>query len=244
MATHSANGLVYIIEIEQQHLDYLGQIRHWTNAKIATDKNTYWIKDLTTNQINSLEIKSIPFKMIYKLIDQKLFLLDGLLPVKKMPSSLLWTPLEKGLPLSLPAYNFNYFGLEQQLSIKLVATENEQQAFAILSSLETLAAYINTVAAIRLKPLSWIIIEKEALIFGTPILPIQGKTFWKRNNTLLPTGYDFEFHLLATLMEKKINDNNSYILWNEDASYLSIDKNAVKPLSLSSFRLTLNKVLQ
>jgi hypothetical protein len=242
MATNTENHINYILEIDKQHLNYLGQIRHWNNLKIAKDGNEYWIKDITEIQLNSLEIKSIPFVRIYKLVQQKLFPLESLLPTKKIPSSLLWTPLEKGLPLTLPSYNFNFFGLEQVVSTQIIPSEHEYEAVALLVPIKDLSAYINTAPSIRFKSLNWVIIEDNALILGTPLLPIQGKTFWKRGDALLPTGYDFEFHLLSELINNQINPENKYwSLWNEQSDYFLIDKTLFQPLSLSSFRLSISQ---
>src|ERR1035437_2347122 len=101
MAENPSEYLTYVLAIEKKHEDFLGQIRHWSNLKIATNEGTLWIKNLTQKQIGSLEIKSIPFAQIYVLNENLLFPLGSNLPSLKLPS-LLWTLINRGLPISLP----------------------------------------------------------------------------------------------------------------------------------------------
>lgn len=241
MAEDPSNHLTYVLEIAQQHQAYLGQIRHWSNLKIALDAETYWIKDLTQNQIASVEIKSIPFKHIYSLKEYKLFPVGSHLPLKKMPSSLLWTPIERGLPVTLPSFNHNYFGIQEKIEIQISLSAAEKEPFAMITSLDKLKKYIETASAIRLKNLTWTILEdSKALILGTPLLPIQGDTFWKDDDFLMPTGFDFDINILTTVIKQKIfTENEAWIIWNKESSYFSIEKSYFQPLSISSFRLSI-----
>ncbi|CAD0004252.1 hypothetical protein [Flavobacterium salmonis] len=230
---------MYFLEIKIEHKDFLGGIRHWDNLKVAFETDTVWIRDFSSEQINSAEIQQIPYKIVYEWKENLLFEKDKLLPSKKLPSGLLWSPILRALPVSLPKFNHNYFGIDQRLEMNLKPSENVKLAFAMLVSFEELKLYIESAPKYRLEPLKWVVIDKRILLFGFPLLPVKGSTFWMNHDFLLPTGYDFEwFSLTGTFQEKLNPSKENLILWNEDNSYSVIPKETIKPLSISSFRLT------
>lgn len=239
MAENAADDLSYYLEINKQHRDYLAELRSWSNLKIAADEDTLWIKDFTYSQITSNEVKSIPYKSLYYAKENRLFPLDGLLPLKKVPGAVLWSPVEKGIPVELPDYNHNYFGMDQKLGLKLIESGEEHNPAALLTDYLSAEKFILASSAIRLKNLSWVIIENKVLILGIPLLPIPGNTYWMHNSLLLPAGYEFEFPVLSDSLEKKINpENDNLVVFNKDCRYFNVPRNILKPLSTSSFRLS------
>ncbi|PIF30643.1 hypothetical protein CLU81_1083 [Flavobacterium sp. 9] len=230
---------MYFLEIKKEHKDFLGSIRHWDNLKIAFEADVVWVKDFLQEQINAPEIQQIPYKKVYELKENLLFEYGNLLPSKKLPSGLLWTPILRALPVSLSKFNHNFFGIDHQLQITIKASEEVKEACALLVDYDELKLYIETAPRYRLESLQWIVIDKSALIIGNPLLPIKGKTYWLADNFLLPTGYNFEWFALAKTFQEKLNPSGeNLILWNTDNSYSSIPKIKIRPLSISSFRLT------
>jgi hypothetical protein len=230
----------YLVQIESIHKEYLGQIRHWSNLKLATEENQIWIKNFTELQLKSNLLHSIPFIKIYHVKDNLLFPKGSLLPLKKMPN-LLWSPIERILSVELSDYNHNFFGVNQSLDIKLKNSDEEQRATALFVKTAKATDYIRNASSIRLKPLKWIIIDDEyALIFGEPMLPIDGETFWQSGNFIFPLGFDLEFPLLARSIEKKLTIGSElFIWWKTKESYCFIEKNSLKPLSIGSWKQTL-----
>ncbi len=230
---------MYFLEIKKEHKDFLGSIRHWDNLKTAFEADVVWVKDFLPEQINAPEIQQIPYKKVYELKENLLFEYGNLLPSKKLPSGLLWTPILRALPVSLPKFNHNFFGIDHHLQITIKTSEEVKEACALLVDYDELKLYIETAPRYRLESLQWIVIDKSALIIGNPLLPIKGKTYWLANNFLLPTGYNFEWFALAKTFQEKLNPSGeNLVLWNTDNSYSSIPKIKIKPLSISSFRLT------
>lgn len=230
---------MYFLEINKEHRDLLGAIRHWDNLKLAFETETIWIKDFSSDQINASEIQQIPYKKVYELKENLLFEKDKLLPSKKLPSGLLWNPILRGLPVSLPKFNHNYFGIDQKLKMVLKPTDDIREAFAMLVSFDELKWYIESAPKYRLERLNWVVIGKKIVITGTPLLPIKGSTFWFNHHFLIPTGYDFDYFALAEKLQEQVNPSKeNIILWNEDNSYTVIPIENIKPLSISSFRLT------
>ena len=230
---------MYFLEIKKEHMDFLGSIRHWEHLKTAFEEDTIWIRDFTAEQINAPEVQQIPYKKTYELRAHLLFEKESLLPSKKLPSGLLWSPILRALPVSLPKFNHNFFGIDQSLKIVIQPSEDTKEAAAMLVDYEELKLYIETAPKFRLQPLQWVIIDNKALILGSPLLPLKGVTYWQDHHFLLPTGYNFEWFALAETIQEKLNPSGENILlWNVDNSYSNIPKRNIKPLSISSFRLT------
>lgn len=241
MEENSTVPLEYIISIDYKNRDYLGGIRHWTNLKLATNESTIWIKNFTFKQIESVEIKSIPYKNVFYIKDNKLFPYGSSLPVKNAPS-LLWSPIEVGLPIKLPKQNHNYFGLKEKIEVKIIPSDKMQEPSALLTSIEILGKYIQTAPSVRFINLLWTIVDPfRVFIIGIPILPIPGETYWSQKDFLIPTGFQFETNLLTDLIYKKIDQKNKWIIWNINSTYKEISKESFIPLNRSSFRLSITQ---
>jgi hypothetical protein len=245
MAQNASNDISYFLLLDDVNKADLGTIRIWNNLKVAFDEKKIWIKDFTPEQIHSVEVKSIPYKTIYYSKETKLYLQNSLLPDRNIPLSLLWTPIDRALPVILPAFNHNYFGIHDKISIELIVSEKEEEACAMITTLETLKHYIETAPAIRLQSIQWTILNKKnVLLVGKPLLPVTGNTYWQQQEMLLPVGFDFELPVLANKIRHKINpEKQVVVLWNSNNTYQLIDKQAFKPLSLGSFRATVNHPL-
>jgi hypothetical protein len=232
----------YYLLIDKNNIEDLGALRNWSNARIGFDGNDVWLKDLDFAQINSPEVKSIPYKKIYEEKNGKLYPAGSLLPEGNAPS-LLWTPVDRGLPVKLPSFNHNFFGIRKKITMKLVASEKENTAVAILTSLASLKKYVEKAPAVRLQKISWVMIGPKALLLGTPLLPVPGETYWQREDLLIPAGYDFDLYAMSGALNKKLNpEKNNWVICNRDQSFTLVPKNSLKNLSIGSFRLTLSEI--
>lgn len=241
MAKNSSNNLTFLLELEIQHKDFLAQIRHWDNIKVAFDEGFVWVKEITEQQFNSIEVKSIPFKKTFYLQDNLLFFVGSQLPVKKMNTSLLWSSIKYAFPVTLPPINYNFFGIEEKLAISIIKSDIETESNLMIVSEEDLKEYLNTCPKNRLVNLSWVVLNGKAVICGTPFLPIKGDTFWQKNNSFFPSGYNLEFPLLNDLLNENIDTSNeNIIIWQKSGNYVLVPKIKFKQLSISSFRLTLS----
>lgn len=229
----------YLLQLALVHKDLLASIRHWNDLKIAFDSQSVWVKDFTAEQWQSTDLQGIPFKECFEVKDNLLFAKGHLVPSKKMPSGLLWSPIVRGLAVEIPASNHNYFGIHQKINIQIVASDKEREAFALLTDYDTAKAYLLTAPAVRVAGLQWVVINEQILLIGCPLLPIKGQSYWASNGSLLPSGFDFEFAILSKTIQKKLNPNQEqYLIWSATGSYYAVDKNDLQDLSLSSFRLT------
>lgn len=240
MAEDSSNSIkTFWAELPKVDEDFLGAIRDWKNVQIAIDEEIIWLKSFTDEQAASSEIQQLPNFILYELRDGLLFRKDALVPSKKMRTALLWTPIDKALKLTFPISNNNFFGINEKVDVKLKSSEEEQPAMALLCSISEIKEVIITTPKFKLEKLDWIVINDKALFMGTPLLGFPGKTFWLKDDHLLPTGFDFEFKNLSSLLQRKYNEcNEDWLLWSETGSVLPIKKEDFRKLSVSSFRLT------
>ncbi|GAA4340625.1 hypothetical protein [Flaviaesturariibacter amylovorans] len=241
MAVDPANGVGYYLCIAGEHRDLLGGLRGAAHLKVGTEEGLIWVRDLSVAEIESVAVKSIPYKKLYTAADGLLFPLGSRLPDRRLPS-LLWTPIDRALPVTLPRGNHNYFGVPDTVDIRLVPTHTEQAPQALLAPLPSLAAYMEGAPAVRLAPLRWLLVsERAALITGTPLLPLPGVAFWRRGNLLLPAGSDLEFPVLAPALQARLDPSGGHwILFPPEGGYWLADKTLFKPLSIGSFRNTQN----
>lgn len=226
-------------ELPRADEDFLGSVRDWKNIQIALENDVIWLKGFTDEQAVSPEIQQLPNFLIYELREGLLFWKDALVPSKKVRTALLWTPIDKALRLTFPPSNQNFFGIDEKIEVKLKPSEEEQSAAALLSSISDIKETIITLPKFKLEKLDWIVINDKALFLGNPLLSLPGKTFWMKDGHLLPTGFDFEFKNMSSLLQRKYNaDQNQWLLWDENGGVSHLDKNDFRKLSVSSFRLT------
>jgi hypothetical protein len=240
MAKDSSNGLKeFWAEIPRVDEDFLGSIRDWKNVQIALEEDVIWLKGFTDEQAVSSEIQQLPNFLLYELREGLLFRKEALVPSKKVRTALLWTPIDKALRLTFPPSNNNFFGIDEKIEVQLRPSEEEQPAIALLISMTEIKETIIALPKFKLEKLDWIVINDKALFIGNPLLSFPGKTYWTKDGHLLPTGFDFEFKNLSSLLQRKYNaSQDQWLLWNENGSVLHLNKDDFRKLSVSSFRLT------
>lgn len=239
MAENASNDISYYLLLNDTHKSDLAEIRQWNNLKAAFDGGWIWIKDLDYAQVNSVEVKSIPYKTVFYEKQGKLFPQNSLLPDRTVPA-LLWTPIDRALPVKLPSFNHNYFGVREKIEMCLVPSRTEEEAEAMIIGIDILEHYMTTAPAVRLQNLKWVLLNNDTiLLLGKPLLPLTAAVYWKRDNFILPAGYDFELYLLSDALNALLNpDHDQLIIWDINNTYSLIDKKDFQPLSLSSFRKT------
>jgi hypothetical protein len=243
MAENASDHLSYYLKIDKVHLDDLASIRHWPQLKVAFDGAELWVTGFDEILIASKEIKIIPFKELYYSKSGRLFPLNSHLPCGTL-KGLLWTPIERALPLAKPAYNNNYFGTSEMVSVKLAAIEQETTASIMVANINSFGRYVENSPAVRLKSISWCILDDDkVMIMGEPLLPIDGKVYWMRQHFIFPAGYDLEFPLLQTQINHLVNPENEYwIIWHEEGTYAQVERHFLERLSIGSFRSTLQNI--
>ncbi|MFT3978881.1 MAG: hypothetical protein QM687_00335 [Ferruginibacter sp.] len=240
MEENAASNLkIYITCIPTAEEASITVIRHWKNLAVAFDGDMVWIKGFTQEQAFSSYLRQIPFIELYEQREGLLFKKNRFVPEKKLPGGLLWNPLQRAYPVTMGDVNHNYFGIQQNIPVRIVASDTEQPAAALLTDIEVAKSYINRSAAIRLQPLNWSIIGKQAFFTGIPLLSIPGIAYWAQAGNFLPAGYDFEFPMLGKNICQQLDPKKeNKIIWFADSSYVLLPVKCLVPLSISSFRLS------
>lgn len=240
MESHTQQSInEYWLQIPLQYKTKLAQLRTWKHLKACVDNSMIWVRGLSTDDVASLTIRSIPFKEFYYQKENALFKIEGNLPEYRLKTSWIWMSLEHILPLELPNSNFNFFEFSKTTKIRISTSTLEKKATAQRIDWVTFENYIHTAHAIRLQSLNWVIIDQSVLIIGEPLLALPGDTFWQTNSFLLPTGCDFQFPAFSKTFKDQLNPNSNYfICFNTDGSFFKIEKEALQKLSISSYRKT------
>ena len=226
-------------ELPRTDEDFLGSIRDWKNVQIAVDEDIIWLKGFTDEQAQAPEIQQLPDFILYELREGLLFRKEALVPSRKMRTALLWIPIDKALQLTFPPSNQNYFGIQEQVQVRLKESNEEQPVIALLSNITDLKESIAALPKFKLEKIQWTVVGDKALLIGVPILSFPGKTYWTKDRHLLPAGLDFEFKNISTLLQQKYNkEPEGWLLWDKNGNYLPIKDTDFRPLSVSSFRLT------
>jgi hypothetical protein len=243
MEKNAASNIDYLLAIEAVHKDYLAAIRHWGNAKVATDGEMIWVNHLDYAQVNSVEVKSMPYKLLFYERNGKLYPIGSRLPDRATPA-LLWTPIERAIPVGLPSFNHNFFGISESITLKIVPTDAVREVEAMITDLAMLQQYMVSAPEIRLQSISWAILNNDtAFLTGTPLLPIDGDVYWTRSNMLLPAGYDLNYYALTETISRQLcPENDSWIVWSKESTYFLIEKEDLQILSRSSLRASLEHI--
>ena len=112
---------------------------------------------------------------------------------------------------------------------------------ATIVALKTLETYLYSVWNFRIKNLKWTLLNKEeALIIGTPILPIQGQDLYEHACFLLPAGKKFQYSNMVKVYEVALEDSTEYwYLIDEQSSIQKLRKADFTKLSKGSFIKTM-----
>jgi hypothetical protein len=245
MAPDTADSLVFYLRLSIGSKEHLGAIRHWKNLKAAREDDYLWVKDFTADQIKAVEVRSMPEKQLYDARGGKLYFNNSYLPERNIPA-LLWSPIERMMPIKLPAFNHNYFGLPDKIPVRIIKSDQEKIAAAMLIPLSQLEGYINTAPAVRLSNLKWIIVnKKDALLVGNPLLPLQGEVYWTDGDFMVPAGYGFDLHALSSSLNALLNPKKLFwVVFNQDSSYFTVPRAQLRPLTIGSFRVSLKQLTE
>ena len=156
------------------------------------------------------------------------------LPEGQLPQ-LNWLPLSSLLP-AIPATvseNEDFFG---HLSFSLIPDSHSKEPQALRLSLSTLAQWAETAPAVRLDRLKFAVSENDdTLILGTPLPPLQGRTYYQDHQLLIPCGFALPSYLLA---EDLNASRDQLLLIEDDHTVHTIGSELFVPASRAAIRLT------
>ena len=235
MADYVTDDLEYWLAINKDFREAVYVLRKWPNLKIAVDGSLIWIRGLSLEEIESATVLSIPSIRRYYLKKAQLVPYGKKLPAMIEPS-LLWSPIHRGLKVSLPKENFNYFGLDQQYKISIIPSDKIRTIDTTIVDLNKLERYIRTASSVRLKKLKWTILDNQrALIIGTPMLPIEGQDLYQNLCFLIPAGWRLEYENMASTYKRALGESIEYWYLMNRNGITKVSKANFSQLSKGSF---------
>ena len=237
MADHAGDDVIaYWVSVPERYKAALYSLRKWPQLKMATDKGLIWLKGLLQSDMESPDLLRIPMLERYCLKNTRLYPLGKQLP-KMVAPTLLWSDLQRGLRVELPAENFNYFGVDQTHRLELVASTTPKPVTASIINLKLLETYLYDAPQVRVAGLRWLLLgTTEALVVGTPLLPVPGRDYYQMGCFLIPAGFAFRYANLVSTYERGLSDARSYLyLVNEDGGFSKVRRADFNYLSKGSF---------
>lgn len=219
--------------------DLLGSVRHLPGLQAGKAGGLLWLRGLPATGELPLAVRGLPAVEAYALDEQgRLFPAGQRTPTAQLPN-LNWQPVREFLPLELPTAAMPAQGVGRY-RIRLVPSARAEEGTGLLTTLTSWHAYAETAPEVRLTGLRFAVAaDARVLLLGAPLPPLPGQELWRRENLLLPAGFDFEAPLLAPLLRDKLQANfNDLILFAADGNWERIPNENLLPVTRSAVRLT------
>lgn len=228
-----------IFTLNKKDVESLGSIRCMPDLKAAAAADCVWVRGLYDNGVTDKNIRQLPLQHSYYVDENNLLFSPGsLTPVAVLPV-LNWLPITEFVSIKIPVAALPG-QLEDPATISIVPAAVNKNGSALVTTLEQWKAYAESAPAIRLLQLQFAVSQKsEVLIIGTPLPSIPGKEYWKKDNILLPNGYDFEIPMAASFINEKLNpEQDGFLVFDIDGTFEKIDFAFLVDARRSAVRLT------
>jgi MoxR-vWA-beta-propeller ternary system domain bpX2 len=228
----------WIFQLSKDDFESLGPVRCMPGLQAAVEENIIWLRGITASVAPDLSLLKLPLKKTFLLDEEdNLFLTGALTPVEKL-HKLNWQPVASFINIEAPVSALPG-KTKNKVRIQLKNSYEERPGIALLTSLSAWKGYAETAPDTRLKALRYAVSEnEEVLITGTPLPPLPGREYWGYENLLLPSGYDFEIPVMATLISQQLQDKDDIIVFDPTAGWQRIPGSYFIPATRSSIRLT------
>ncbi len=221
-----------VLVLAEAYHDQIGTIRTIVRWKAARNQQEIWLKGPIPTGKEKIRIQSLPLLATYEVDDKnRLFPHGKQTPVGLLPD-LDWQTLSDYLPITMPVSAMPA-AMAHKLPIQLVSSQNAHPAYALQTSFKSWKTYVESAPLIRLQQLQFALsTEKTVLIIGEPLPTLQGISFWRNGNLLIPSGFDFEYGFLGTLINQKLSSSvESLILFSADGMATAIPNTSFQPVS-------------
>ena len=227
-----------ILLIAEKDIDALGAVRCFSGLYVAVKENDIWLKCKDESLADNILILQLPVQRTF-FIDEHNYLF---LPGTSTPVAVLeiseWVSIKSFISIEIPVAAMTA-KVRSTIPVKIVASTNEREANAILTTLDVWKSYAEHAPLVRLQSLKFAVSENgDVFIIGNPLPPVPGKAYWINNKIALPCGYDLEWTFLADAIEKKLTTAGELILFNENGELQKIPDSYFVRSTRSAIRLT------
>jgi len=200
-----------VLLLAAKHRDRLGTVRTVPGWKAAVDDSGIWLKGPVENGTAGRALKSLPAMATYLADDKNRLFPEGkqtpVLELKDME----WLNLADFLPVELPVSALPAEAPEG-IAVRLSRSIDPEPAAAVIVPVQAWTDYRKNAPQVRLRALRFALSDNEALITGTPLPSLKGKSYWQHKNILIPSGYTFEPLILGDLIAEKISADNLVLM--------------------------------
>jgi len=242
MAANVGNSVETIVFSSHESSDAFRAIWPIASLRIAKSEHGFWLKGFTKEDLKLPSFLAMGHIQIFDFKDPFLFLPGNQVPERKLPSGLLWHPIQTALKIKLPSFNENLFQVPGQLDLEFQSSIVERDATASLVSRSDLLKYVDSTAQhVYTKNLWCLFGEEMALVIGSEVLPLVSQRFWSYKNLLLPVGFDFNYDFLKDIVVdlQTKGQGNLFWLFESNGRLIEVDKEALVFLTRSSVKMTL-----
>lgn len=225
-----------LLKLSNDSKQELYKIRNLKGVFVSEYLNYIWVKCHVENETFENKLFSIRFLEWFILKDNYLFKKDMLTPEMSFFKS-EWITIDSYTNISLPTTSFGGKLEYLELDIQLIPHNEIENTVGVLTNQKSLEKYIIDAPNFRIESLEFVMSETlDVFIFGTPLLPIPGISYWKYKNFLLPNGFILHTkHHLDVLNNKMSEHEDALFLITEKKTIHTILKEHIKPLSRKAF---------
>jgi hypothetical protein len=244
MATNASNSIEFIAHLPTKSKDDFRQIWHLESVQIAKSDDGFWLKGFSQEDLKSTVVRSMLKLKLFELRDNLLFEKENRVPERKMPSGLLWHPIQRALKIDLPSFNENFFEVNGKLNIEFKLSSEEQQVWASIVKFDDLHKYVDSIPNHYFNDVLWCKYgSDQVFLLGTKVLPIISKRYWKFQDLLIPVGYDLKYPFLKQIIIdfKNKSEKDEFWIFNSDEHYIAVPKDQLIPMSRSSVKFTIQE---
>ncbi|MCC6460562.1 MAG: hypothetical protein IT260_08840 [Saprospiraceae bacterium] len=229
----------FVVVLAESDAAALAPLRAQPGLQAARLEGAVWLRGDAAEPQVPVAVRQLPARCRYWLQEKDLLFLPGALTPERRLPVLDWAPLTEFLPVSLPVSALPA-RLPDALPIRLRASGRAEKSAALLSDWAEWATYAHTAPATRLLPLRFAAsARQQALILGEPLPPLRGREYWLQGNLLLPCGFDFEYPVLAELIQAKyLSALVEYLLFDETGNWEELEAGCLVSAHRSAIRMT------
>ncbi len=219
-----------VLKIAPKFKNTLAAIRDIPFIEIAEYLDFIWLKCTTEKEEIKERLYEVRFKNWYVLKDNYLFQKQHSTPEMRF-FEVSWTPVHLYFKINLPIAAFSGKATSLKISLQLENHLQIEESIGLLTTKEILRSYLIDAPNFRFKNLKYAESDaNDVFIFGTPFLPIQGITYWKFHNILLPNGKILKSKTHLALFKQSIADDSLFLI-TSDNTYQEILTKHVYPLT-------------
>jgi hypothetical protein len=213
-------------------------LRLRTDVRAAIVADTLWLRGDRVDAILDRLLDFIAPHDRYELeADNQLRPVGHRLPVGMLPAA-SWRPVAELFAPAWPVPTART-PLPDGIALRLVRSDREQPANALLTSSMALERWVSRAAAIRLAPLRFAATTSHVLVLGRPVPPIAGVRLYESSGIVVPCGWQIAPAVDPSSLRRLLNLTAEDLALFNETGWQLVFANSIVGMSRSAVRLTM-----